>query len=531
MPPPRFIRLQTLLVPLIFGCGAGLASAQLNDLTQTPNTAGAGIHKSYVEQIGAGRGDVFTPESSAYIIARDPFRAVRRGRQVFQRKFTHAQGLGPRTGDGVGDIEQDGSLGAGLVDSCAGCHGRPFGAAGFGGNVFTRPQSRDAPHLFGLGLQEMLADEITKELRAQREEALEEAFEDDRAVTVELEGKGIEFGELTAFPDGSVDTSDVYGVDADLRVRPFFAQGGTISIREFAVGAFNAEMGLEAADPDLLAASQGADVVTPAGMELTGSMDAIEPPPVIDEFHDGDGDGVVDELPTSIIDAMEFYLLNYFKPGAGPRDSAERNGQRLFDRIGCTECHVADLWVDRDRRVADVETVFDPLRSNGVFNDFFATAATSYDEIDDGSGYPTLKPPSHQPFLVESIYTDFRRHDLGPGFWEENFDGTIQKEFITEPLWGVGDTAPYGHDGRSGTLREVILRHGGAAQESVDEFLDLSDRKQGRVLAFLNSLRLFSPEDTASNLNPADRGHPNFPLDGHGSISLTPLFVDPTDIE
>jgi len=28
----------------------------------------------------------------------------------------------------------------------------------------------------------------------------------------------------------------VVGVDSDLRVRPFFAHGGTISIREFVVG-------------------------------------------------------------------------------------------------------------------------------------------------------------------------------------------------------------------------------------------------------------------------------------------------------
>jgi CxxC motif-containing protein (DUF1111 family) len=34
---------------------------------------------------------------------------------------------------------------------------------------------------------------------------------------------------------------------------------------------------------------------------------------------------------------------------------------------------------------------------------------------------------------------------------------------MTEPLWGVGSTAPYGHDGRSINLREVILRHGGEA--------------------------------------------------------------------
>ena len=59
--------------------------------------------------------------------------------------------------------------------------------------------------------------------------------------------------------------------------------------------------------------------------------------------------------------------------------------------------------------------------------------------------------------VVTNFFGDFKRHDLGSGFWEKNFDGTIQREFITEPLWGVGSTAPYGHDGRSPTLEDVIL--------------------------------------------------------------------------
>jgi hypothetical protein len=148
------------------------ADAQLTDITQTPNRANAGIQKSLEEQIGAGQGDAMTPDSSLFIIQRDPFRAIRRGRQVFQRKFTVAQGVGPRVDDGVGDIETTPALGAGLADSCAGCHGRPRGSAGSGGNVFTRPESRDAPHLFGVGLKEMLADEITAELRALRAQAI-----------------------------------------------------------------------------------------------------------------------------------------------------------------------------------------------------------------------------------------------------------------------------------------------------------------------------------------------------------------------
>lgn len=78
--------------------------AQLIDRTQNPNNANAGIAKSLQEQIGAGRGNILTPHSSAFIIARDPFRSIRRGRQLFQRKFLRSQGLGPLVNDGVGDI-------------------------------------------------------------------------------------------------------------------------------------------------------------------------------------------------------------------------------------------------------------------------------------------------------------------------------------------------------------------------------------------------------------------------------------------
>ena len=510
---------------------SGLLSAQLTDQTQTPNAAGAGILKSFAEQIGAGRGDLMTPGSSIFIINRDPFRAIRRGRQIFQRKFTVAQGFGPRTNDGVGDIEADASHGAGLADSCAACHARPFGSAGFGGNVITRPKSRDAPHLFGLGLQEMLADEITADLRAIEAQAIADAMSSGSAVFAKLNSKGLNYGNITAMPDGSVDKSNVSGVNDDLRVRPFFAQGDTISIREFLVGAFNAEMGLEAFDPDMDdAANSMLDVTTPSGMVLSGSTDTIEAPVVTSTSDDSDGDGVTDEIPVSIVDFMEFYLLNYFKPGLGPQDSATMAGRDLMRQIGCTRCHVPDLTIDVDRRVADVETNFDAVQGS-IFNRMFATATAFTVETDDGSGFPTLKQPAGGSFVVQNIFTDFRRHDLGPAFHELNYDGTLQTEFITEPLWGAGSTPPYGHDGRSATLVDVILRHGGDAQVPRDKFVALSTLEQRQMIAFLRSLVLFSPEDTPSNLNPADPMDPMFPIEGQGSISLAPLFNDPSEGE
>jgi len=64
------------------------------------------------------------------------------------------------------------------------------------------------------------------------------------------------------------------------------------------------------------------------------------------------------------------------------------------------------------------------------------------------------------------VHRQFQKHlhrsqtpDLGPNFYERNFDGTMQTAFLTTPLWGFGSTAPYGHDGRSINLIQVILRH------------------------------------------------------------------------
>jgi hypothetical protein len=526
-------RLRSQLLPGALLCGflASEASAQLTDITQTPNSANSGIKKSLPQQIGAGRGDLLTPDSSAYIIARDPFRAIVRGRQLFQRKFTVAQGNGPRTGDGVGNIEQDGSIGAGLADSCALCHGRPLGSAGFGGNVFTRPNSRDAPHLFGLGLVEMLADEITRSLRSQRDLGLQTAQQTGMSQVVSLSAKGTHYGSLLAHPNGGVDPSGVEGVDPDLRVRPFFAQGGTISIREFVVGAFNAEMGLESADPDLLAASQGQDVTTPSGMVLSGSQDNIEAPPAAHVFDDPDGDGVTEEVPTSLIDHMEFYLLNYFKPGTLEQTDRVQRGRVLFHQIGCTDCHSPTMVINHDRRVADVNTVEDLDNANVVFNKMYATATPLHSIVDDGFGLPTLKQPLGGPFGVENFFSDLKRHDLGPNFHEKNFDDSLQTEFITEPLWGVGSTPPYGHDGRSPTLEDVILRHGGEALPQRTAFSLLARWKKDRIVEFLNSLVLFAPPDTSSNLDQANIFDADFPLSAQGSIDLSVLFNNPNDKE
>jgi CxxC motif-containing protein (DUF1111 family) len=364
----------------------------------------------------------------------------------------------------------------------------------------------------------MLADEMTSELRWVRAQAIAKAKAVGRPVELPLVAKGIRFGQIVGRPDGTSDSTAVTGVDPDLRVRPFFAHGGTISIREFVVGALHAEMGLQVIDPDLAAADAGQRVITPAGMVLDGATDNIEAPP-----------GGPGELDPAVVDFLEFYLLNYFKAGRGEIAQDAVKGQRLMERIGCTSCHVPDLTIARDRRLADVETVFAPPR--GHLNRLFATAMPLFASVADVAALPALKRPLLGSFAVRNIYTDFKRHDLGPAFHEREYDGTVRREFLTAALWGVGSTSPYGHDGRSISLMEVILRHGGEAQSARDEFSTLSRDSQQEVIAFLNSLVLFPPDDTASNLDPGDPSTPGFPQHGHGSIRLTVLFNNPGRIE
>ncbi|HEV7491853.1 MAG TPA: di-heme oxidoredictase family protein [Rhodanobacteraceae bacterium] len=503
------------------------AQAQLVDITQTtPGVPGGAIAKSLADEVGAGRGDVNTEWSSQYVIARDPARAIRRGRQLFQRKFTLDEGQGPRVDPASsGDIMANPALGAGLSDSCASCHGRPRGSAGFGGDVATRPDSRNAPHLFGIGAREMIADEMTTDLRAQRAYAAQAATTTHANFTMPLASKRISFGSITALPDGSFDTSEVNGVNADLRVRPFFADGREFSLRAFAVGAFNDEMGLQSADPVLCEASDPLDpvrTVSPAGMVFDPMLDTIKRPPTCDATDDADHDGVANELDPALLDYVEMYLLNYFRPGIGKTTLRTQQGLALMQASGCTSCHVQNFQIDHDRRVADVDTRYDTDR--GIFNHLYATATTLFKAVNDGQDYPQLVP-ARASFTVNNLFTDFKRHDLGPEFHERNYDGTIHTQFMTAPLWGIGTKAPYGHDGRSITLEDVILRHGGEADGSKSTFVTLGEDNQRMIIEFLQTLVLFPPDDTASNLNPGTPGtdDPQNPAQ-HGSIALSALF-------
>jgi hypothetical protein len=100
--------------------------------------------------------------------------------------------------------------------------------------------------MFGAGPIEMLGRKMTAQLQSIRENAISEAQTEGEAMTKALDAKGVNFGSLVAFPDGSVDLSQIEGVDPDLIIKPFHQVGVVRSIREFTVNAMNHHHGMQA---------------------------------------------------------------------------------------------------------------------------------------------------------------------------------------------------------------------------------------------------------------------------------------------
>ena len=69
--------------------------------------------------------------------------------------------------------------------------------------------------------------------------------------------------------------------------------------------------------------------------------------------------------------------------------------------------------------------------------------------------------------------------------------------FLTRPLWGLAETAPYLHDGRAPTVHDAIVLHGGEATAARDAYLALDEHGRASVRVFLASLsrqpKLFVP--------------------------------------
>lgn len=439
---------------------------------------GEQLSHATLSQVALDRG-VFT--------AADLFRA---GDDLFAYTFRREQGLGnglagrpgiaagPRPAPNLRRVHA-GDFGGPDAMACADCHslGGDDGAGATTQNAYftgdgdrTRAADvRNPPAVLGAGPLERLADELSTALTATRAAALAEAARTGAPVTVELMAKGLGFGRLTARPDGSVDTAAVTGVAPDLIVRPFGWKGHA-RLRDSVKEAFRLHLGLVAM-VDQQAVRDGR---VPAARFGDGP------------WFDVDRDGVTLEVEDGMISTMVAYLAQLEVPLVQPPDDADllerfARGRAAFERAGCATCHVPMLTLDEPVLITRAEEA-----------EHAASPPVVLDVAHDGLA-PKLEPLGLRGPYAVRLFSDLRRHDLGPALAspaaQDAPGGPIAPSvWLTRPLWGLADTAPYLHDGRAPTIADAILAHGGEATSSRDAYRALPADEQAALVIYLSSL-------------------------------------------
>ena len=366
--------------------------------------------------------------------------------------------------------------------SCASCHNQPVsgGAGDFVANVFASegfesadfdsldPQfssERGTNHLFGSGLVELLAREMSYELQSIRDEALSQARAGGTDVRLPLETKGVEFGYISAEPDGSVNLDELDGVDTDLVIRPFSQKGVMTSLRQFTINALNQHHGMQADER--------------FGARWTGSSDF-------------DGDGKSAEITAADISALVAWQATLPAPGQKVPDidgwaEAAGRGEANFAEFGCTTCH---------RPTLPLETLSftdpGPFDLAGTLNDSQVGANAVYD-IGLLEWAKDL-PRDEQGRVLVPLFGDLKRHVMTDNQIDALGNELLSQRFVdrnifqTTELWGVGSTQPYGHRNDFSSLDEIILAHGGDGRAARDAYADAPDVEKSALIAFLKTL-------------------------------------------
>ncbi len=353
---------------------------------------------------------------------------------------------------------------------------------------------RGSLSLFGSGAIELLGREMTDDLWNLQATAIAQAQAANQDVIVQLQTKGVQFGALTAHPDGTVDTSAVEGVSPDLVIRPFGRKGQNKSLRHFSVNAFNRHHGMQP-------------------QEAVAEHSPNDPDP--------DQDGFTNELTIGDMTAAVIFQAALPVPrrqelSGAPAAQAAR-GEDLFGQVGCTDCHIPALRLnstiycepnprntDGDFRDTTQRYCFDLQKTSGLEGNLvFAFTDLKRHSICD----PTRPfDPATNHFCDDPPFKTTPGTDgTGPGDVGIS-DRPPFHQFLTAKLWDTGNSAPWGHRNDLDTLYEAIVAHGGEATMSVANFEALPDEDQVAVVAFLKTLRM---PIMKNNPQPQEAGSPS----------------------
>lgn len=526
---------------------------------------------------------------SMYLQQVDPWLGYKWGWSLIQREWRERDGVYGDAGKLDGPILPDGAtkmMSRSTVNSCAICHNTPYRDGGAGATMAKNGgDGRNTPHMFGAGLVEMIGQEIRLQALA-----IADANRDGWISPEEAKGKrcilynvpdgggdrvAIDYGSFEDLDgDGKPDLNPLFSpiyVDKDGKRIPFardlhypgvagytfevqcfgfghlympFRPPVSTTLRSFIATPFDIHMGLQAFDPTTLNDPTGTgfsqvsnpgcqQCVTAAGKD----RGAVRGPTGISK-DDPDRDGYCEEISEGDLDVAEWYLLNHPAPARGQITPEVRRGERLFRQAGCAACHVPD-WHLR----AGNPTARDYTERYGGDRRFFELQVAYNDQTERLEGklvyladrVGDLWVPRRQAYAVRGVYSDFKYHDVGEAFYQMQFDGTVVKLWRTSPLWGVGSTGPYGHDGASLSLDAVVRRHGGEALAARKAYTALGRNDRRNLLDFLESLVLYQTERIPCDIDGDGHIREHFVVAGRdtGTERLNPewLFRVPGKIE
>lgn len=366
-------------------------------------------------------------------LSKEHLEAYHRGRTLFDKNFTPAEGLGPLFNN----------------TSCKACHGWPnsgggsaelltiIGATDAGGAPRTLKEKggpvisdhaimgtpreqfplgtqaiskRTSPPTFGTGLIEAIpADDITARLAASpRREALG------------IHGRTNVDGGALGRLGWKAQTADMLS---------------------FTVTASNFEMGLSSSQRpyEFFANMPPQQLASPAAYPSVG---------FVKDYFDQRGEaGRKPDLTDEQVKDLTAFQRYQAPPSPLPFTPQAKVGQASFERIGCAECHVPAM----------------------------VTGANAIG-IPAGVNVP--------------LYSDLLLHDMGEALsdgiaWQGRAKGP---DWRTVPLWGLRYKQRYMHDGRTNSLEEAIQLHGGEGAQTVAGYNGLDAATREALRAFLLSL-------------------------------------------
>ncbi|MGZ3442222.1 MAG: di-heme oxidoredictase family protein, partial [Polyangia bacterium] len=145
------------------------------------------------------------------------------------------------------------------------------------------------------------------------------------------------------------------------------------------------------------------------------------------------------------VDAFANFMRLLAPPPRGPLAPNDKEGENVFARIGCANCHT-------------------PTLTTGA------------------NGSAALNHKDYHP------YSDFLLHDmgaLGDGITQNGATGQLMR---TAPLWGLRTQVKLLHDARTTSVIDAIHAHDGQGAASRAAFDALNAEQRRKLLAFLASL-------------------------------------------